>query len=97
MMPKKVLQAVDGVLLARQRRGQVEPEAVDVHFGDPVAQAVHDEVQHDRMRGVEGVSRSCVVDDKGAARRPAGGNRCGCRCREKRAWGLSWWPSPVWL
>jgi hypothetical protein len=33
------------VELAGQRGGQVEPEAVDVHLGDPVAQRVEDQPQ----------------------------------------------------
>ena len=41
-------QAVDLVELAGQGRGEVEPEAVDVHLGDPVAQRVHDQLQHVR-------------------------------------------------
>jgi hypothetical protein len=40
---------VDLVELAGQRRGEVEAEAVDVHLGDPVAQRVHDHLQHVRV------------------------------------------------
>ena len=39
-------QAIDFVQLARERGGEIEAEAVDVHLGDPVAQRVHDELQH---------------------------------------------------
>ena len=39
--------------VARERRGEVEAEAVDVHLLDPVAQAVHDELQHARCAAVE--------------------------------------------
>ncbi len=42
-------QPVDLVELAGQRAGQVEAEAVDVHLGDPVAQRVHDQLQHVRV------------------------------------------------
>ena len=38
-------EAVDVVELARERRGEVEAEAVDVALGDPVAQRVHDQPQ----------------------------------------------------
>ena len=42
-------QAVDVVELARQRGGEVEAEAVDVHLEHPVAQAVHDELERARV------------------------------------------------
>ena len=48
-------QAVDLVELAGQRGRQVEAEAVDVHLGDPVAQAVHDQLQRVRVGHVEAV------------------------------------------
>ena len=46
-------QPVDVVELAGQRRGEVEAEAVDVHLADPVAQAVHDQLQHVRVAHVQ--------------------------------------------
>ena len=57
--------------VARQDRRQVEPEAVDVHLLDPVAQAVHDHPADDRVVGVErvaaagvvGVARAAVLED----------------------------------
>ena len=52
---------VDVVELARQRRGEVEAEAVDVHLGDPVAQRVHDQLQRVRVAGVERVPGAGVV------------------------------------
>ena len=55
-------QLVDVVELPRQRRGQVEAEAVDVHVGHPVPQRVHDELQHVGVAGVEGVAAAGVVD-----------------------------------
>jgi hypothetical protein len=38
-------QPIDVVELARERGGEVEAEAVDVHLEHPVAEAVHDELQ----------------------------------------------------
>ena len=35
--------------LAGQGGGQVEAEAIDVHLGHPVAQRVHDQLQHLRV------------------------------------------------
>ena len=58
---EKRRQPVDVVELAGQRRGQVEPEAVDVHLGDPVAQRVHDQLQRVRVADVEAVAGAGVV------------------------------------
>ena len=49
-------QLVDLEELARQRAGEVEAEAVDVHVDDPVAQAVHDELEHARVPHVQRVA-----------------------------------------
>ncbi len=54
-------QPIDVVQLARQRRRQVEAEAVDVHLEHPVAQAVHDELQHVRVPHVQRVAGAGVV------------------------------------
>ena len=54
-------QPVDVVQLARQRRREVEAEAVDVHLEDPVAQAVHDQLQHVRVPHVQRVAGAGVV------------------------------------
>ena len=54
-------QPIDVVQLARQRRREVEAEAVDVHVDDPVAQAVHDQLQHVRVPHVQGVAGAGVV------------------------------------
>ena len=54
-------QPVDLVQLAGQRAGQIEAEPVDVHLRDPVAQAVHDELQHARMLHVERVAAAGEV------------------------------------
>ena len=45
-----------------QGGGQVEAEAVDVHVGDPVAEAVEDEVEDLGVAGVEGVAAAGEVD-----------------------------------
>jgi hypothetical protein len=49
------------VQLAGQRRREVEAEAVDVHLGDPVAQRVHEQLQHVRVAHVERVAGPRVV------------------------------------
>jgi hypothetical protein len=57
--------------VARQDRGEIEPEAVDVHRLHPVAEAVDDHPPHDRMvsvervagAGVVGVARAVVLED----------------------------------
>src|SRR6185312_13383994 len=46
---------------AGQGGGQVEPEAVDVHFQHPVAQRVHDQLQGVRVPRVEAVAGAGVV------------------------------------
>ena len=48
--------------LSRERRGQIEPEAVHVHLEHPVAQAVHDELDRARVHHVERVAAARVVD-----------------------------------
>jgi hypothetical protein len=52
---------VHRVQLARERAGEVEPEAVHVHLGDPVAQAVHDQLQHARAAHVQRVAAAGEV------------------------------------
>ena len=47
--------------LARQRGGEVEAEAVDVHLGHPVAQRVHHHLQHARVADVDGVAAAAEV------------------------------------
>ena len=54
-------QPVDVVEAARERRGEVEAEAVDVALDRPVAQRVHDHPQRARVLGVERVARARVV------------------------------------
>ena len=55
-------ESVHVVELAREGGRQVEAEPVDVHLGDPVAEAVHDELQDVRVLHVEGVPGARVVD-----------------------------------
>ena len=50
------------VQLARQRRGQVEAEAVDVQVLHPVAQRVHDQLEHVGVAHVQAVAGARVVD-----------------------------------
>ncbi len=54
-------QSVDLVELPCQGRGQIEPESVDVHIGDPVAQRVHDELEDMRMTDPHAVAGAGVV------------------------------------
>ncbi len=49
------------VELSRERRGQIEPEPIHVHLDHPVAQAVHDELQHVGMPHVHRVAGAGVV------------------------------------
>ena len=46
---------------ARQCRGQIEAEAVDVHFLDPVTQCVHDQLQNARMREIQRIAAATEV------------------------------------
>ena len=50
MMSKNAPSLIDLVQLAGQRAREIEAEAVDVHLQHPVAQAVHDQLQHARVR-----------------------------------------------
>ena len=54
-------QPIDFVEAARQRRRQVEAEAVDVHLLHPVAQRVHHQHQRVRMTHVQAVAGAGVV------------------------------------
>ena len=47
--------------LARERGREVEAEPVDVHLEHPVAQAVHDQLQHVRVPHVQRVAGAGVV------------------------------------
>ena len=54
-------EAVDLVELARERRGEIEAEAVDMAVDHEVAQRVHDQPQHRRVHRVERVARAREV------------------------------------
>ena len=93
-------QAIDLVELARERRGQIEPEAVDVHLEHPVAQRVHDQLERVRRPHVERVAGAgvvgvealvllqvvvrLVVDPAERQRRARGGCPRRCGCRRRR-------------
>ena len=49
------------VQLACERGREVEPEAVDMHFGDPVPQRIHQQLQHAGMLHVQRVAGTGVV------------------------------------
>src|SRR5471030_906311 len=53
---------IETVGLAAEDSGKIKAETVHVHLGDPVAQAVGDHLQHARMRQVERVARTGIVD-----------------------------------
>ena len=59
---EKCAQAVDLVEFAGEGRCQIEAETVDVHFKNPITQAVHDELQHARVAHVERVAGTGVVE-----------------------------------
>ena len=48
-------------LISTQDGAEVEPEAVDVHFNNPVAQAVQDKGLYNRVITVHGVTAAGVV------------------------------------
>ena len=74
--------------LAGEGGGEVEAEAVDVHLGDPVAQGVHDELEHLRVVDVEGVAGAGVVHVVARVVLRRGGSRWCCQMPLKlRAWG----------
>ena len=54
-------EAIHVVELAGEGGGEIEAEAVHVHVEDPVAQAVHEELERARVSQVEGVAASRVV------------------------------------
>ena len=54
-------QPIDLVEFTRQRRGQVEPEAIHVHLQHPVPQTVHNELERARVGHVQGIATAGVV------------------------------------
>ena len=61
MTSKKAREAVHVVELSGEGGSEVEAEAVDVHLEDPVAQAVHDELERARMGHVQRIAAARVV------------------------------------
>src|SRR5262245_49728209 len=53
---------IEAVGLASERGREVKSEAVDVHFGNPIMERIENHLQDARMRKVERVARSRVVD-----------------------------------
>ena len=47
--------------LAGQGGGEVKAEAINVHFCDPVAQRIHDELQRLRVADIQGVTGAGVI------------------------------------
>ena len=58
---EKRAQPVDFMELTSQRGGKIEAEAIHMHFQNPVAQAVHDQLQHSGMPHVQRVPCAGVV------------------------------------
>ena len=54
-------EAADVVRLARQGGGQVEAEAIDMHLRDPVAQAIHEQLQRRGELHVQRIARAGVI------------------------------------
>ena len=74
-------ESIDLVQLARERARQVEAEAVDVHLEHPVAQAVHDQLQHLRALHVQRVAAAGEVHvvARVVGHEPVVATRCRCR------------------
>ncbi len=53
---------VEAVRLPPEDRAEIEAEAVDVHLEHPVAQGIHDHLQHARMARVQRIPGAGVVD-----------------------------------
>ena len=59
---EKRAEAIDLPQLAGERAGEIEAEAIDVHFQHPIAQRIHDELQRARVRDVERIAASGEID-----------------------------------
>src|SRR5262250_3198648 len=59
---KESAACIEAVGLASERWREVESEAVDMHFSNPIMQRIENHLQDARMRKVERVTRSRVVD-----------------------------------
>ena len=55
---KESVQFVHALVIARERGSEVEAKSVHVHFEDPIAQAVHHQLQRARMQQVKRVARA---------------------------------------
>ncbi len=86
---------IEIVWFATEHRGQVKAEAVDVHFLDPVPQAVEDQLQSERIVNVPGVAAAGEVFVVAAVfQQPVVLELPRPR---KQIVGPSSLPSPVWL
>src|SRR5260221_9975719 len=59
---EKAAAGIETLSLASKRRAQIETEAVDMHVEDPIAQAVHDHLEHARMAQIERIAGAGIVD-----------------------------------
>src|SRR4029453_18568133 len=50
------MQLVHPIRVAREGGGEIEAETIDMHVVNPIAQAVHDELEGARMEEIEGVA-----------------------------------------
>ena len=93
---EKGAQPVDLEELAGQRAGQIEAKAIDMHLRHPIAQAIHDELEHARMSHVERVAAAGEIHvvARILRREPIVG---GVVDAAHRQGGPSWLPSAVWL
>ena len=62
--------AVEAMRPARERRREIEPEAVDAAGLDPMAQRVHDHRTHHRMREIERIPAAGEILVEARLRRP---------------------------
>ena len=46
----------------RQRAREIETEAIDMHFLNPVAEGIHDELEHTRVGDIQGISAAREID-----------------------------------
>src|SRR5579862_2377587 len=54
------------VRIARENGSKIEAETIHVHFFHPIANAIHNHSPHNRMIGVECVTRAAVVGISGS-------------------------------
>ena len=55
---KEGVQFVHAFVITRQGRSQIESKSVDMHLENPIAQAVHHQLQRAWMQQVKGVARA---------------------------------------